>query len=100
MVGESGAGKSLTGAAIIGLLDPPGRMSKGKIYLREQRIDNLSEAQMRTIRGRQIGAIFQDPLTSLNPLFAVGQQRVETIQAHLLLGPADARKHAKVATCG
>src|SRR5690625_3784835 len=94
MVGESGAGKSLTGAAIIGLLDPPGRMSKGKIYLREQRIDNLSEAQMRTIRGRQIGAIFQDPLTSLNPLFTVGQQLVETIQAHLPLGAAAARQRA------
>src|SRR5690625_3435745 len=60
MVGESGAGKSLTGAAIIGLLEPPGRMSQGEIWLRDQRIDHLSEAQMRKIRGRKIGAIFQD----------------------------------------
>jgi|SRR5690625_16900 len=83
MVGESGAGKSLTGAAIIGLLEPPGRMSQGEIWLRDQRIDHLSEAQMRKIRGRKIGAIFQDPLTSLNPLYTVGQQLVETIQTHL-----------------
>jgi len=68
MVGESGAGKSLTGAAIIGLLEPPGRVAGGQIRFDGRRIDNLSREQMRAIRGRQIGAIFQDPLTSLNPL--------------------------------
>jgi len=68
VVGESGAGKSLTGAAIIGLLEPPGRISGGEILLEGRRIDHLSDDQMRLIRGREIGAIFQDPLTSLNPL--------------------------------
>ena len=83
VVGESGAGKSLTGAAIIGLLEPPGRVASGQILLNGQRIDNLPYEQMRKIRGRQIGAIFQDPLTSLNPLYTVGRQLVETIQTHL-----------------
>lgn len=94
MVGESGAGKSLTGAAIIGLLEPPGRISKGAIYLHHQRIDQLSEADMRHIRGRKIGAIFQDPLTSLNPLYTVGQQLIETIQTHLSLSHRAARQRA------
>ena len=67
VVGESGAGKSLTGAAIIGLIDPPGRIASGEIRLEGQRIDNLGHEAMRHIRGRKIGAIFQDPLTSLNP---------------------------------
>ena len=66
MVGESGAGKSLTGASIIGLLDPPGRVRSGEIILNGRRIDNLPHEQMRKVRGREIGAIFQDPLTSLN----------------------------------
>jgi peptide/nickel transport system ATP-binding protein len=83
VVGESGAGKSLTGAAIIGLLEPPGRVAGGQILLEGQRIDNLSFDAMRHIRGRKIGAIFQDPLTSLNPLYTVGRQLIETIQAHL-----------------
>src|SRR3954453_5225995 len=64
VVGESGAGKSLTGAAIIGLLAPPGRIPPGEIRLAGERIDNLPYEKMRRIRGRQIGAIFQDPLTS------------------------------------
>ncbi|MDQ2989855.1 MAG: ATP-binding cassette domain-containing protein, partial [Pseudomonadota bacterium] len=71
VVGESGAGKSLTGAAIIGLLESPGRVASGEILLEGQRIDNLPYEKMRKIRGRQIGAIFQDPLTSLNPLYSV-----------------------------
>ena len=80
VVGESGAGKSLTGAAIIGLLEPPGRIASGHVLLEGSRIDNLPYEQMRRIRGRKIGAIFQDPLTSLNPLYTVGRQLVETIQ--------------------
>ena len=94
VVGESGAGKSLTGAAIIGLLDPPGRIASGEILLQGQRIDNLPYEQMRKIRGRQIGAIFQDPLTSLNPLYTVGQQLIETITTHLDLSQAQARQRA------
>ena len=94
VVGESGAGKSLTGSAIIGLLDPPGRIAGGEIRLAGQRIDNLPYEQMRAIRGRRIGAIFQDPLTSLNPLYTVGRQLVETIRTHLPLSEGQARARA------
>src|SRR5207302_639144 len=94
VVGESGAGKSLTGAAIIGLLEPPGRIASGQIMLEGQRIDNLPQDQLRHIRGRKIGAIFQDPLTSLNPLYTVGRQLVETIQAHLPVTGDEARRRA------
>nr|WP_234413944.1 ABC transporter ATP-binding protein [Ideonella sp. A 288] len=94
VVGESGAGKSLTGAAIIGLLEPPGRIAGGEILLGGERIDNLPHERMREIRGRRIGAIFQDPLTSLNPLVTVGGQIIETIQVHLKLGFAEARQRA------
>jgi peptide/nickel transport system ATP-binding protein len=94
IVGESGAGKSLTGSAIIGLLDPPGRIAGGEIRLDGQRIDNLPYEQMRAIRGRQIGAIFQDPLTSLNPLYTVGRQLIETIRTHLPVNESDARARA------
>ncbi len=94
VVGESGAGKSLTGAAIIGLLEPPGRVASGQILLDGQRIDNLPADAMRKIRGKRIGAIFQDPLTSLNPLYTVGRQLVETIQVHLGLDAAAARQRA------
>ncbi len=94
VVGESGAGKSMTGAAIIGLLEPPGRIAGGEILLEGRRIDNLPYAAMRAIRGRQIGAIFQDPLTSLNPLYKVGDQLVETILTHLPLSLADAKARA------
>ena len=94
VVGESGAGKSLTGASIIGLLEPPGKISKGEILLDGRRIDNLDEDSMRRIRGKEIGAIFQDPLTSLNPLYTVGQQLVETIVTHLNLTSSQARRRA------
>ena len=94
VVGESGAGKSLTGAAIIGLLEPPGRIGAGQILLEGGRIDNLPPDAMRKIRGRKIGAIFQDPLTSLNPLYSVGRQLTETIQTHLDMNAAQAKKRA------
>lgn len=94
VVGESGAGKSLTSSAIIGLLEPPGRIAGGQILLEGSRIENLSQEQMRHIRGRRIGAIFQDPLTSLNPLYTVGRQLIETIQTHLPVGADEARRRA------
>jgi peptide/nickel transport system ATP-binding protein len=94
VVGESGAGKSLTGASIIGLLEPPGRIAAGEIRLEGERIDNLPPERMRAIRGRRIGAIFQDPLTSLNPLYTIGRQLIETIQTHLPLNASEARARA------
>ena len=94
VVGESGAGKSLTGMAIIGLLEPPGRIAAGEIRLAGRRIDNLPYERMRRIRGREIGAIFQDPLTSLNPLYTIGRQLIETIQTHSELRGGAARERA------
>ena len=94
VVGESGAGKSLTGAAIIGLLDPPGRIAGGEIRFDGRRIDNLPYEAMRKVRGRSIGAIFQDPLTSLDPLYTVGRQLTETIRTHLPVSASEARQRA------
>jgi peptide/nickel transport system ATP-binding protein len=94
VVGESGAGKSLTGTAVIGLLEPPGRIDGGEILLEGRRIDTLPPSEMRRVRGRQIGAIFQDPLTSLHPLLTVGAQLEETIRTHLPLGRAEAKARA------
>ena len=94
VVGESGAGKSMTGTAVINLLEPPGRIGGGEIYLDGRRIDNLPYEEMRRIRGRQIGMVFQDPLTSLNPLYTVGRQLIETIRTHTDLGEQGARKRA------
>jgi peptide/nickel transport system ATP-binding protein len=94
VVGESGAGKSLTGSAIIGLLEPPLRIAGGQVLLDGRRIDDLPYEAMRRIRGKEIGAIFQDPLTSLNPLYTIGQQLVETIRTHLDLGLRAAHERA------
>src|SRR5438270_9798854 len=94
VVGESGAGKSVTGLAVIGLIDPPGRIAGGSIYLSGTRIDDLPPQEMRRIRGKRIGMIFQDPLTSLNPLYRIGDQLVETIRTHTNLSEQAARKRA------
>jgi peptide/nickel transport system ATP-binding protein len=79
---------------VIGLIDPPGRIAGGEIRLAGRRIDNLPYEAMRRIRGREIGAIFQDPLTSLNPLYTIARQLVETIETHLPLSGAAARARA------
>ncbi len=94
VVGESGAGKSLTGAAIIGLLEPPGQITSGEVLLDGRRIDNLPYEEIRQVRGCDIGLVFQDPLTSLNPLYTVGLQLTETIQTHSSLNDREARARA------
>ncbi|WP_305985893.1 ABC transporter ATP-binding protein [Roseibium sp. MMSF_3544] len=94
LVGESGAGKSTIGNAVMGLLQAPGRMSEGEVRLNGERIDQLSEIDMRSIRGKRIGMIFQDPMTSLNPIETIEFQLVETILAHLDVSMSEARKRA------
>jgi peptide/nickel transport system ATP-binding protein len=94
VVGESGAGKSVTGLAILRLLEPPGRIAGGEVRLAGERIDALPEDRLRRIRGRRIGAVFQDPLTSLNPLYTIGRQLEETVRAHLPLDRPQARERA------
>lgn len=94
VVGESGAGKSITGSAVIGLLEPPSRIAGGRIRFAGNRIDDLSDDAMRRIRGKEIGAVFQDPLTSLDPLYTIGRQLVETIRVHLGLDRTAALRRA------
>jgi len=94
VVGESGAGKSTVGNAVIGLLQKPGRMIQGQILLDDERIDDLDGNLMRALRGKRIGMIFQDPLTSLNPLETVVEQLIETIDLHLKVGTEVARQRA------
>jgi len=97
VVGESGAGKSMAGNAVIGLLNPPAHISAGEIHLNGTRIDHLQGDAMRRLRGKEIGMVFQDPLTSLNPLLKIGDQLTETMLAHLDISQTEARKRAVAA---
>lgn len=94
VVGESGAGKSMAGNAVIGLLSPPAHIAKGEIWVRGTRIDQLSGEAMRRLRGKEIGMVFQDPLTSLNPLLRIGDQLTETMLAHLDISRSEADRRA------
>lgn len=94
VVGESGAGKSMTGSAITGLIEPPGRISSGTVSMHGQRIDTLRGEALRRIRGKHIGTIFQDPLTSLNPAYTVGFHLTETIRTHLDVSEKEATARA------
>lgn len=94
VVGESGAGKSTVGNAVIGLLEHPGRLGAGEIFVHGERIDNLPTKRMRELRGKRIGMIFQDPLTSLDPLQTVEFQLVETILEHLPISKGEAKQRA------
>ncbi|GFE66009.1 ABC transporter ATP-binding protein [Litoreibacter roseus] len=94
VVGESGAGKSMTGNAVIGLLDRPARITSGEIHVNGARVDDLPISQLRKKRGKEIGMVFQDPLTSLNPLLPVGEQLAETISEHLDVSKPEARARA------
>lgn len=97
VVGESGAGKSMAGNAVIGLLNRPARVASGEIHLNGQRIDALAPDALRRLRGKEIGMVFQDPLTSLNPLLRIGDQLVETMLAHLPITRQEAQARAVAA---
>ena len=97
IVGESGAGKSMAGNAVIGLLTPPAHISSGEIWLNGKRIDQLKGDAMRRLRGKEIGMVFQDPLTSLNPLLRIGDQLTETMLTHLPISRSEAEKRAVAA---
>lgn len=90
VVGESGAGKSTVGNAVIDLLSPPGRIASGEVFLDGEKVSGLSPEDMRKVRGSKIGFIFQDPMTSLNPLFTVEQQLKETIHANMNVSEQEA----------
>lgn len=94
LVGESGAGKSLTSSCVNGLLPRNCSITKGQVLLSGKRIDTLSNKQMEKIRGLEIGTIFQDPLTSLNPLYTVCEQIVRTLRAHQKIDQSAAEKKA------
>ena len=94
IVGESGAGKSVTGFSIINLISKPGYISRGKIFFKGDEISSYPDEKMRTIRGNAISMIFQDPMMTLNPVFTVGFQMIETIQAHRKISKGNAAKIA------
>lgn len=94
VVGESGAGKSTVGNAVIDLLSPPGTIADGEVFLDGEKISGLTPEQMRKVRGSKIGFIFQDPMTSLNPLFTVEQQLKETIHANMNVSDEEAYQRA------
>ena len=94
LVGESGAGKSVTGFSIINLISKPGYISKGKILFNGDEISSYSDEEMRKIRGNKISMIFQDPMMTLNPVFTIGFQMIETLLAHKNISKKEATKIA------
>ena len=94
IVGESGSGKSVTSLSIMGLLAYPGRVVDGEIRLHDTDLLSLSHKEMRKIRGKEIAMIFQDPMTSLNPVYTIGNQMIEMILEHEAIGKAEAKKRA------
>ena len=94
IVGESGSGKSVTAQSIMRLIEPPGRIVGGNVTFGGQNLLALTEREMEDLRGNRIGMIFQDPMTSLNPVFTIGEQIVETIIAHTRVSRDDARARA------
>jgi len=93
VVGESGCGKSVTALSIMRLIAPPGRVVEGQILFDGRDLVTLPEPEMRRIRGRDISMIFQEPMTSLNPVFTIGYQIAEAVMLHLKKNKAEAREH-------
>lgn len=94
VVGESGCGKSVMCLSLVGLIGPPGRIVSGEVWLNGQDLLQLSPKELRRVRGREIALVFQDPMTSLNPIFTVGTQLTETIVSHEEVSKAEARRRA------
>ncbi len=91
LVGESGCGKSMTALSVLGLVPPPGRIVQGQIRFDGRDLVQLTEPEMRTIRGKRIAMIFQEPMTALNPVFTAGEQVAEMLRLHLRMSRRDAR---------
>lgn len=94
IVGESGSGKSITSLSIMGLLPPNGRIANGTITFNGRKISGLGSKEMRKIRGKEIAMIFQEPMTSLNPSYTIGNQLIEPLQIHLKMSKSEAKKKA------
>src|SRR6266704_4000085 len=92
LVGESGCGKSMTALSVMRLVPPPGKIAAGEILFEVRNLLKLSNREMRDVRGNDIAMIFQDPMTSLNPVFTVGEQIAEALRLHRKLSRKDARK--------
>jgi oligopeptide/dipeptide ABC transporter ATP-binding protein len=94
LVGESGSGKSVTALSIIGLVQAPGRIARGRVRLNGRDLTELPEREMRRVRGAEIGFVFQEPMTALNPVFTIGSHLEETLRAHDLATRRTARARA------
>jgi len=97
LVGESGSGKSVTGLAILGLIDPPGRITRGSIALAGEELIGKPEAELRRLRGKRLAMIFQDPMTTLNPVLRIDTQMIEAVRAHEKVSHKAARERARQA---
>ncbi|MFN2608683.1 MAG: ABC transporter ATP-binding protein [Acidimicrobiales bacterium] len=95
IVGESGSGKSVTALSILGLIpQPPGRIESGEILWKGRDLLHVPDGELRKVRGKEIAMIFQDPMTSLNPVFTIGRQIAEMVRLHEHVGKAEARRRA------
>jgi len=95
LVGESGSGKSITGFSILGLVDPPGRIVRGRILFQGRDLVGLAPDELRRLRGRSIAMIFQDPMMTLTPVLSIGTQMIETVRAHARVGHRAAFERAR-----
>ncbi|GGG65200.1 ABC transporter ATP-binding protein [Salipiger pallidus] len=95
LVGESGSGKSVTGFSLMGLVDAPGRIASGQILFDGDDLAKASPEAMRSLRGRRIAMVFQDPMMTLNPVLRIGTQMTETLHAHERIGKPEARARAR-----